>query len=71
MMQLEAANVNLMGLEKRSKECLHVGNAHLMLAAICVQRDKVFTLTWELQAANVHLWQLEALQANGSAQGAT
>ena len=71
MMQLEAANVNLMGLEKRHKECLHIGNATLMMAAIWVQMDKVLTLTWELQAANVHLSQLEALEANGSAQGAT
>ena len=71
MMQLEAANVNLMGLEKRIKECLHLGNAHLMLAVIRRQRDTVFTLTWELQAANVHLRQLEALEANRSAQGAT
>jgi len=71
MMQLEAASENLMGLEKRIKQCFHIGNARLMLAAIHVQRDNVFTLTWELRAANVRLFQLEFLEANGSAQGAT
>ena len=73
MMQLEAAIVNLMGLEKRYKECLHVqlGDANPMMAAMWVQMDKVLTLTWELRAASEHLSQLEALEANRSAQGAT